>query len=39
MSMVLLADNKKLTGAPRINNVDQATDGSTQGAARSYWGQ
>ena len=39
IELVLLADNTKLMGAPRISSLDQATDGTTQGAARQYWGK
>jgi sporulation protein YlmC with PRC-barrel domain len=39
IELVLLADNKKLMGAPRISSLDQATDGTSQGAARQYWGK
>ena len=39
IELVLLADNNRLAGAPRIANVDQATDAAAQGAARGYWGQ
>lgn len=39
IELVLLADNKALTGAPHISSVDQATDPAVQGAARQYWGR
>jgi hypothetical protein len=39
IELVLLADNNRLSGAPRIANADQATDGAAQNAARGYWGQ
>src|SRR5260221_2537398 len=38
IELVLLADNNRLAGAPRIA-ADQATDGGAQSAARGYWGQ
>jgi sporulation protein YlmC with PRC-barrel domain len=39
IELVLLADSKKLAGAPRIASVDQATDAQMQANARGYWGQ
>jgi sporulation protein YlmC with PRC-barrel domain len=39
IELVLLADNNRLPGAPRLANADQATDAGAQGAARGYWGQ
>jgi sporulation protein YlmC with PRC-barrel domain len=39
IELVLLADNAKLAGAPRVTSMDQATNAAAQGAARGYWGQ
>jgi ribosomal 30S subunit maturation factor RimM len=38
IELVLLANNNRLAGAPRIASLDQATDAGAQGAARGYWG-
>jgi len=38
IELVLLADNNRLPGAPRLASADQATDGGAQNAARGYWG-
>ena len=37
IELVLLADNNKLLGAPRIENVEQAMLTQTQSTARGYW--
>ncbi len=38
IELVLLADNSRLAGAPRIASLDQAADAGVQNAARQYWG-
>ncbi len=39
IELVLLAETGQLTGAPRLANLDEATDGQKQSNARAYWGQ
>ncbi len=39
IELVLLADAAKLSGAPRLTSMDQATDAAAQSAARGFWGQ
>ena len=39
IELVLLADSARLAGAPRLADINQATDAGAQSAARGYWGQ
>jgi ribosomal 30S subunit maturation factor RimM len=39
MALVLLADNNRLAGAPRLANAGQAPEAAAQSAARGYWGR